>query len=65
MPGSARIAVVGATAGGKGCLQVLRSEGSTLEHVAEAWKPAPLKCGTFGAAGDAPHVYPDSGSTLA
>jgi len=52
VPGSARVAVVGASAGGKGCLQVLRFEGSSLTPVADVRKPAPLKCGTFGAAGD-------------
>jgi len=50
---------VGATAGGKGCLQVLRLEGSSLTPVADARKPAPLKCGTFGAAGDVvPYTLP-------
>ena len=54
VPGSARIAVVGATAGSKGCLQVLQLAGSTLESIADVRKPAPLKCSTFGAVGDVP-----------
>ena len=61
VPDSARIAVVGATAGGKGCLQVLQLEGSALTSVADVRKPSPLKCGTFGAAGEVlPHVLPGS-----
>ena len=47
---------MGATAGGKGSLQVLRFEGSSLTPVADVRKPAPLKCGTFGAAGDVPNI---------
>ena len=58
VPGSARIAIIGATAGGKGCLQVLQLEGSILGPVASTLRPAPLKCGTFGAAGEVASYVP-------